>query len=158
MGRRLVSGAVAGLAGGIVFATLATLMADVVTGIGTVTLIGLIKHAVGAGTLLSAWLIVLGVGILLGVLFGVLVGRPGRDGGTVAACGLLCGLALSLLVGLVAVPLMLGLTPADRATWAWLPATLMSCLLFTSVLAIIVVWLQEPAVGGDARHTFRRGS
>lgn len=159
MGRRLVSGAVAGLAGGVVFATLATVMTDVVVGTGSVTLIGLIGQAVGAGTLLSAWVIVLGIGALLGAIFGLLVGGPGRDGSTVAACALLCGFVLGVVVGLVAVPLMLGLTPADRAIWAWLPATLVSCLLFTSVVAIIVIWLQGgPAVGGDARQTFRRGA
>lgn len=159
MGTRLASGVVAGLAGGVVFGILATLMTDVVAGHGLVSLMRLIGQAVGSGSLLTAWMIVLAIGVLLGALFGILAGRPGRDTGAVASYGLLYGLALGLLVGFVAVPLMLGRSPSSREIWPWLPATLVACLLFASALAGTFVWLQgkRPGAGGT-RQTLRRAA
>ncbi|HSE92337.1 MAG TPA: hypothetical protein VLF19_03455 [Methylomirabilota bacterium] len=139
MGARFASGIVGGLVGGVVFGVLATVMTEVVVGDGVVTLMRLVGRAAGSGRLLLAWMIVLGIGALLGAIFGILVGRREHDSSAVASYGLFYGLAIWLLVGFVAVPVELGVAPfavaANPETWSWLPATLVACLLFAGALA-----------------------
>lgn len=159
----LASGMIAGLAGGLVFSILLTVL--VLTGprAATVTLMQLLSGAIGSDGLLAGWIATLGAGAALGSLFAALVGRRHRrDAGRVASAALFLGLCLWLAEGLVGIPLLFGLPlvagMADPLVFPILPPMLVSTLLFTSVLAAVFVGLRpRPARerGADARDLRR---
>lgn len=161
--RLVVSGMVAGVAGGIVFSTLLTVMMVTGRGAAMVTLMQLLAGALGSGRLLAGWIAVLGAGAALGGVFASLVGRRHmQKAGTVAGAALFLGLGLWFAEGLVGIPLLFGLPPvvglADPLVWPMVPAMLVSNLLFTSVLAAVFLGLRPRtarARGVEARDLRR---
>jgi hypothetical protein len=147
---RIVFGVLAGLAGGIVLATWLTVM--IVTGPAAtmVTLMQLLGAALGHDGLLVGWIAALGAGAVLGGLFALVLGRAAWNPEILAVAALLFGLALWLAEGLVALPLLFQVAPvigvADPRVWPLIPPMVVPNLLFSSVLAVVLlVFRPRPA-------------
>jgi hypothetical protein len=160
----LVRGIVAGLAAGVLLATMLTVMQqELVT--GPVTLMGLVARDVGSKHLAVGWLLDLAVCAGLGALFGLAAGRSALDSGAVAVRALFFGLALWIVGGVLATPLLFGLSPLRGLSrvevFPWLPALLVAWLLFVSVLAAVFVWLgqrRRPAARAASTPEIRRAA
>jgi len=110
MRSRIGAGALAGLAGGVVWGVLLSLMQTLtlVGGDVDVSMMSQIGRAVRSESLLVAWGVHLLISVALGVLFGVVAGRWADRQDTGAASGLAFGLLVWVFGWQVAMPLLLG--------------------------------------------------
>jgi hypothetical protein len=108
MHSRLGAGAVAGLAAGVVWGVLLSVMQTPMLTGGQPSMMTIIGRAVRSDSFLVAWAAHLLVGLVLGVVFAVLVGRRLRDHGDAVALGILYGLAVWVGGWMIAMPLLLG--------------------------------------------------
>jgi hypothetical protein len=139
----LFSGLVAGVAGGIPLGLLLSAIVPSDMGLPGRSLMELVAAAMGSKHVALAWIVMLGISALLGVIFSGLV-RRAADAGTVASMALLSGVVLWAIVGTVVAPLLTGGRPlvglTDMKVWPLVVGALMLSLLFWSVVAAVFLW------------------
>lgn len=153
--RKVGAGLVAGLAAGVVFGLMLQVMTVLPPDGRVVPMILRVAALAGSHRLLVGWLVHLGVSVLLGALFGLLL--PARaSSGTAVALGWLYGVAWWVVGGLVVMPLAMGLGPfAPLQSLATAPAALGSLvghLLWGAIVGAGVAWLSWRAPDGPARR------
>lgn len=146
----LRAGALAGLAGGIVFGVMMQMMQAPAPDGGEMPMMAMVAGVVRSDSLLVGWLYHLFNSVIIGALFGLLLGGSVRGLGSGLALGAAWGLVWWVLGGLVLMPLLLGMPafaalrePAMRPV-AW--GSLLGHLLFGLILGGIYVRLHAPSM------------
>lgn len=144
----LVSGLVAGLAGGVVLATLLTVVTPTTPGLPMRSLMRLLAGAAGSESLMIGWIIILVLGAFVGVMFAAIAGDRRRPGATMMGPALIIGAVVWLAALFVGVPLLFDVSPAAVAASAnfW-PLGMFLCvasLLFISAVAAVFVGMAAP--------------
>jgi hypothetical protein len=103
------AGAVAGLAGGVVFGLMMTLMSAPTPDGGAMPMMAMVGMVVRSPTLLVGWLYHLVNSAVIGALFGWLLGRRVHGYGSGLLWGLAYGLLWWVLGGLILMPVLLGM-------------------------------------------------
>jgi hypothetical protein len=107
--RPAVAGALAGLAGGVVFGLMMTVMSAPTPDGGTMNMMAMVGMVVRAPTVLVGWLYHLFNSAVIGALFGWLLGGRVRGYGSGLLWGLAYGLVWWVLGGLILMPVLLGM-------------------------------------------------
>ena len=143
----LFAGILGGLAAGFLIGLLLSAIVPTDAGLPDHSLMALLAGALGAKHLAPAWMVTLGVGALLGAVFGGLA-RHAR-GGSVASAALLVAFVLWAIVATIGVPTLLGTRPVvglmGMRAWPLVVGTLMLTLLFWSILTAVFLWCRGRA-------------
>jgi len=145
MRSRVVAGAVAGLAAGVIAAASLSVMSVLTPEGRSVRVITLVAHSVESDSFAVGWLVQLVLGAVIGALFGALFAGLASDPGSAAALGSIYGLALGVVGWLVVMPLTHGLKAFAPVTTNVLRqlaiAGLFAYLAYGAVLGGIFPWL-----------------
>lgn len=157
MRRVLVSGLVAGLAGGVVLATLLTVVVPTTPGLPMRSLMRLLAGAAGSDSAMIGWIITLVLGALVGLVLAAIAGYRGRSGTTVMGPALIIGAVVWLAALFVGVPLLFAVSPvAVPITPEFWPLAMFLCvasLLFISAVAAVFVGMASRPRRDDVRET-----
>jgi hypothetical protein len=148
---RIAAGAVAGLTGGIIAASLLSVMAVTAPQGNIMRVITLVAHTVRSDSFLVGWLVQLGVGVALGALFGVLyavIAGAAHDPGSTVGWAELYAIGWWVLGWLLVMPLATSLRPflatvTTRALDQFVIAGLLASLGYGAVLGGTFAWLSE---------------
>lgn len=150
MRSRLGAGVVAGLIGGIVFGMMMTMMHAPTPQGGSVRVMTMIAMIVGSTSVAVGWLYHLVNSVVIGGLFGLLMGTRLAEGRNALVLGVVYGLGWWVVGGLVLMPLLLGrpafaplLMPPMRMLAA---GSLMGHAIFGVILGFAFLRLRSPAV------------
>jgi uncharacterized membrane protein YagU involved in acid resistance len=109
--RSILAGVGAGLAGGIVFGAMMTMMNAPTPDGGSMPMMGMVGKIVGSPTLPAGWLYHLFNSAIIGAVFGWLLGGRVVSYSSGAVWGALYGAIWWVLGGLILMPLLLGMPP-----------------------------------------------
>jgi len=109
MQSRISSGALAGIAGGLVFGVLMQLMSAPTPEGGTMPMMAMVAMVVRSESLFVGWIYHLFNSAVIGGLFGWLLGERARSYGSGLAWGAVWGVVWWVLGGLILMPLVLGM-------------------------------------------------
>ena len=153
MASRIGGGAAAGLAAGVVFGILMTMMTAPTPDGGRMPMMAMVAQVVGSESLVVGWLYHLFNSAVIGALFGWLLGTRAGTTGAGVGWGALYGLAWWVLGGLILMPILLGMPAfAPLAMAPMRPVALGSLvghLIYGAILGAGYVWLagREAAAG-----------
>lgn len=127
MTHRLAYGAAGGVAGGLAFGVLMQMMG----------MIPMVAQLVGSSSIAVGWVVHLGISVVIGVTFALLLGPVASTPARAAGLGLAWGLLWWVLGALLIMPAVLGMPVLQLGTMAW--QSLMGHLLFGVVLGLVYV-------------------
>src|SRR5262245_12497282 len=148
---RIAAGAVAGLTGGIIAASLLSVMAVTAPQGNIMRVITLVAHTVRSDSFLVGWLVQLAAGVVLGALFGVLsavIAGAAHDPGSTVGWAEIYAIGWWVLGWLLVMPLTPSLRPftaalTTRALSQAAIAGLLASLGYGAVMGSIFAWLSE---------------
>jgi uncharacterized membrane protein YagU involved in acid resistance len=146
MRSKLVAGAIAGIAAGIVFGAMMQMMSAPTPEGGSMPMMAMVAMVVGSQSLFVGWLYHLFNSAVIGALFGALLGARVGGYGSGAIWGALWGVVWWVLGGLILMPIFLDMppfaalrTPQMRPV-AW--ASLAGHLIYGVILGAVFVRLR----------------
>ncbi|MEO7650053.1 MAG: DUF6789 family protein [Bryobacteraceae bacterium] len=116
MRSNVASGAVAGMAGGIVFGVLMQMMSAPTPEGGQMPMMEMVAKVVGSSGIAVGWLYHLFNSAVIGALFGALLGRRISGVGSGIAWGVAYGTSWWFLGALILMPVVLGMAPFSPLT------------------------------------------
>ena len=149
MKKRITAGALAGIAGGIVFGMMMQMMSAPTPDGGSMPMMGMVAKVVGSTSLAVGWAYHLFNSAVIGVLFAFAAGNRITGNASAAALGAGWGLLWWILGGLILMPILLGMPafaplqmpPMRPVAWG----SLFGHLLFGTILGLSYVRLARPA-------------
>ncbi len=125
----IVVGAIAGLGGGLVFGMLMAIM-------GMLPMIGML---VGQQNAIVGFIVHMVISATLGALYGLIAGRLPIKWGTAIIAGVVYGMVWWVLGGLIAMPLMLGMTQAVLVVGSAQWMSLIGHVIYGVITALLFV-------------------
>lgn len=111
MRSRVLAGAAAGLAGGLIFGMMMQLMSAPMPDGGSMPMMAMVAMVVKSGSIVVGWLYHLFNSAVIGALFGAILGQRVVDRRTGFVFGAAWGVVWWVLGGLILMPLALGMEP-----------------------------------------------
>ncbi len=145
---RVLAGASAGVAAGVVFGAMMQMMSAPTPDGGAMPMMAMVAMVVGSQSLVVGWVYHLFNSAVIGALFGAVLGGRPRGYGSGAGWGAVWGLVWWVLGGLILMPILLGM-PAF-APLRMLPmrpvamGSLVGHLLYGLILGMAFVRLRQP--------------
>lgn len=109
MSTRVTRGAVAGLAGGVVFGVMMQMMSAPTPDGGSMPMMAMVAQVVRSNSIAAGWIYHLFNSALIGVFFALLLGNRVTSNGSGALWGAVWGVVWWVLGGLILMPLLLGM-------------------------------------------------
>lgn len=146
MRSKIGAGIVAGLLAGIVFGILMLRISTPSPMGGQMPMMAMMARVVRSDQLAAGWMYLLVSSLVMGAIFGLVLGDRARELGQGLVWGVLYGLVLWLLGALVLMPLLLGMEvfapltmePMRHGAWLSLAAHLFSGLLLGGAFSMLV--------------------
>lgn len=147
MRTRIGAGILAGLAAGVVFGIMMTMMTAPTPDGGRMPMMAMVAQVVGSDSLAVGWVYHLFNSALIGAIFGWLLGRGGRGYGGALAKGVGYGILWWILGAQILMPLFLGMEPFAALSMAPMrPVAVMSLVghvIYGGILGLVYAGLRR---------------
>lgn len=154
---RIVHGAVAGIAGGLVFGIMMQMMMAPTPDGQQIPMMKMVAMVVGSDSLTAGWLYHLFNSALIGALFGLILGSRVISYGTGLGLGAAWGILWWVLGALILMPVLLGMEPFASLRMAPMRpvamGSLIGHLIYGMLLGAIYRWAEARAPSVPARTT-----